>query len=95
MHYFSTVCSVLYVDTTASDFKFLFVLFLSEYSRKHDTVSGNPNQRTLLTRPVTRGSAGKARLTWKIFLPLKKCVGHSLKIWGPSEKAIRSPCVPT
>jgi len=23
--------------------------FLSEYARKHDTVSGNPNERTLLT----------------------------------------------
>jgi len=29
--------------------KFLFVFFLSEYSQIHNTVSGNPNQRTLLT----------------------------------------------
>jgi len=49
MHYCTTVCSVLHVNTTASDFKFLFVFFLSEYSRKYDTVSGNPNQRTVLT----------------------------------------------
>jgi len=49
MQYFSTVCSVLHVNTTAGDFKFLRVFFLSEYLRKHDTVSGNATQRTLLT----------------------------------------------
>jgi len=27
--------------------KAIFQFFLSEYARKHDTVSGNPNQRTL------------------------------------------------
>ena len=43
-----TACSVSHVNITASVFKFLFAFFLSEYSRKHDTVSGNPNQRTLL-----------------------------------------------
>jgi len=26
-----------------------FFTFFSEYTRKHDTVSGNPDQRTLLT----------------------------------------------
>jgi len=36
----------LHVNTAASDFKLLFVFFSSEHSRKHDTVSGNPNQRT-------------------------------------------------
>jgi len=30
-------------NTTASVFKFLLVFFLTEYSRKHDTVSGKPN----------------------------------------------------
>ena len=49
MQYCTTVCSVLHVNTAASVFKFLFALFLSEYWRKHDTESGNPNQRTLLT----------------------------------------------
>jgi len=49
MQNFAAVCSVLQVNTTASDFKFLFVFFLSKYSRKHDRVSGNPNQRELLT----------------------------------------------
>jgi len=47
MQYCNTVCSVLHVNTTASVFKFLFVFFLSQYSRKHDTLSGNSNQRTL------------------------------------------------
>jgi len=49
MQYCTPVCSVLHVNTTASDFKFLFVFCLSEYYRKHDTVSANPNHRTLLT----------------------------------------------
>ena len=30
-------------NATASDFKFLLVFFLTEYSRKNDTVSGKPN----------------------------------------------------
>jgi len=49
MQYRTTVCSALHLNTAVSVFKFLFVFFLSEYSRKHDTVSGNPNQGTLIT----------------------------------------------
>jgi len=45
MQYCTTVCSVLYVNTTASVFKFF--VCLSEYSRKQDTSSGSPDQRTL------------------------------------------------
>jgi len=48
MQYSTNVCSILHINTTASIFKFLFVFFLSEYSRKHVTVSGNPNKRTVL-----------------------------------------------
>jgi len=43
MQYCITVRSVLHVNTTASDFKFLFVFSLSQYSWKHDAVNGNPN----------------------------------------------------
>jgi len=48
VQYFTTVCSVLHVNTTANDLTFLFVFFSSD-SRKHDTASGNPNETTLLT----------------------------------------------
>jgi len=49
MQYCTNVCSVLQVNTTVSDFKLLFEFFLSEYFRKHDRVSVNPNQGTPLT----------------------------------------------
>jgi len=38
-------------------------------------------------RPVVKG----ARPPGKIFHPLEKCVGHSLKILSPSQKTIRHP----
>jgi len=68
--YFSTVCSVLHVNTTASDFKILFVFFLWESSRKHDRASGNPIQRILSTRPVTMGE-DEATLEKKFFAAWK------------------------
>jgi len=45
MQYYTMLC--IACKYNSSDFKFLFVFFLSEYSRKHDTESGNLNQRTL------------------------------------------------
>jgi len=51
---------------------------------------------------ITRGSAGKAVPHWKFFLPLEKCVGHSLKLldvvlknWTLLRKPFAPPGVPS
>ena len=43
MQYYTMLC--IACKYNSSDFKFLFVFFLSEYSRKHDTESGNLKER--------------------------------------------------
>jgi len=46
--YFDIPTTTLTTDSKNKD-KIISHFFLSEHTRKHDTVSSNPNQRTLLT----------------------------------------------
>jgi len=51
----------------------------------------DPIKAVMLDTAITRGEK-----TPGIFSPpLVKCVGHSLKDLGPSQKTLRSPCVPS